>query len=184
MAFTVSAGTVAAIVATRTQPAELTTIGCWSTATTPPTAEVVAVGWDGSDPIGVCGEVWVSNGFATIQTSEASALVACVNDAGAVAVVPGTGTSLCATVGLTIFDDVADPEFDATRSAVQQIEATLTEDACLPLETAATAAEEILAENGLTDWSVKLADPAPAADVCITAGIDSAARTVFLVPGI
>lgn len=184
VAFTVSAGTVAAIVATRSQPDELSTIGCWNTSSAPQPSEVKVVEWDGTDPVAVCGDVWDSNGFDTIETSEAPPLAACVNDAGAVVVVPGAEETVCATVGLTVFDVGVDPDIDATRVAAEQIEATLTEAACLPLEAAATAAEEILAENGLADWSVSRPDPIPNADVCITASIDAAARTVFLVPGV
>lgn len=178
----ISGGTVAAIVLTRDRPSELTSLSCWSDATSPSPAEAVVVPWSGEDPVGVCIAVWQQNGFESLDTNEAPPLVACVNEGGAIAVIPGDD-STCSAVGLPNYDDLLDPAVDQTRSAIEQIEAAVNGTDCVTSADAAATVEQILDDNDLGAWTVVTPDVVGASTTCMTAAIDPQGLQVFLVPG-
>lgn len=178
----IGAGTVAAAVVWRDSPTELATLGCWSDATTPLPAEIAVVRWDGGDPVAMCTPIWENDGFESMSTSAAPALVACVSRPGAVAVVPGD-TSTCAELGLPLYDDTPDPDAERTRAAMFDIEKAVNETTCLDADAAVAVVEGILDDAGLDDWTIS--PPAPLDDTqCATAGIVVNTRTITIVPGV
>jgi len=179
---TASAGTVAAIVLSRDKPDTLTSVACWSEAEVQP-GEVIVVPWDGSDPIEACIPIWENDRFETFDPNGAPPLVACVNTTGGLVVVPGE-TEACEALGLTPYNDTPDSAVDRARAAVEEIESTVTEAACLSPSEAVATIEEILARRQLSDWTIVEPDTATPDTACMTVGIDTATRTVFIVPGI
>lgn len=179
---TASAGTVAAIVLTRDKPDALTTVACWNEAEVQPD-EVIVVPWDGTDPTETCTPLWEQDRYDTVETNEAPALVACVNATGGLVVVPGEVT-VCEELGLVEYDDTPDDEITQIRDAVEEIENTVTETACLSATDAASRIEEILARRQLADWTIVSPEPPPPDGACMTVGIDVATSTIFVVPGI
>ncbi len=178
---TVSAGTVAAVVLTRDQPDDLTSVACWSNASVTP-SEVVVVPWDGSDPTIACMSAWENGQFETVDSRQAPPLMACVNAAGGLVVVPGDA-QVCASLELASFDSEGESSTDQLRDVVEEIENTVTEAACLSGPDAVDAIEEILDAADISDWTIVPPEPTPA-ETCMTVGIDTSTRTVFVVPGV
>lgn len=182
-AVTVSVGTVAAIVITREQPTTLTSLSCWSEARLPQPHEAIVISWAGDDPAQACEPVWTESRFESISSSEVPPLIACVNEGGDVVVMPGDQTT-CSELGLSNFDSSIDSDIDRSRAAIERIQTTVTESACLSPADAIDAVASILADSGLDAWTVVPPDPQPDTDACMTAGVDVQAEQVFIVPGV
>lgn len=181
VAVTLSAGTVAAVVVLRDKPSELTSLNCWSDGSRRPT-EVAVVAWSGSDPVVGCATLWRDNGFESLDTNEAPPLVGCISEGGAVAVMPGD-ESTCSQLGLLNYDGSTDADIDRTRSAIEKIEEAINGADCVSAADASRSVEQILSDNGLADWTVVAADVDGASTTCMSAGIDTQQRQVFIVPG-
>jgi len=175
------AGTAAAITLRNDKPREVRTIGCWSSAdlTTP---EIVVVEWSGDSPVQSCQQAWRDGVFETIQDTDPPPLVPCISGDGAIAVIPGDATT-CEELDLASLGTAPDLEGERIRSAIAAIETSVTQEACLAPTEAMTVVTEVLADAGLTDWTIVTpTETFPAAEPCASVGFDPLTRTVYVVP--
>lgn len=175
------AGTAAAITLRHEKPREVRTIGCWSSAVVP-TPEIVVVEWSGDSPVQSCQQAWRNGGFETIRDTDPPPLVPCISGDGAIAVIPGDATT-CDQLDLASLDTTPDLEGERIRSAIAAIETRVTQEACLPPTAATNFVTEVLADAGLTDWTiVPPTETFPSAEPCASVGFDLSTRTVYIVP--
>lgn len=142
-------------------------------------ARVLAVS---TDPVGDCAALWIAGELPSIggQNGRGSspALIACIGAGRAVEVLPATNGESCASLGLGVVDVAAvrnDPVVVLEERLVNEINTT-----CVPVEAAPDVVRAILDELALDEWTVRLQ---PRDGECGRAGLDSATRTVFVVPG-
>ena len=163
----------AAFAVLHTSPAtEPTTIAC--AATDDPQGDVVGVA-GASDPVAACAELW-SDG--TLGTGPVPPLAGCVNDNGAVVVLPGGASSVCSQAGLDLLDLDADNGENLDVLAVEEhlIDTFLND--CYGQDDALAEVRRILDEAGFVDWTVTLAEDFPDGLNCAGISVDSSEHRV------
>lgn len=113
-----------------------------------------------------------------VPPGEVPGLVVCVNDAGALAVVPGSG-DLCRLLDLAPPTDTPDPQ--AVLQLRERLLAYFAATDCAPLTESVVAAEAIVADLDLPGWRV-VETSGEADRVCASHALDPAAGIVYIVP--
>ena len=132
----------------------------------------------GSDPIASCAQRW-ADGLLGDPGQPVPPLTACVSNNGSIDVFPGDAT-VCETLGLIAADDELTPDNAAIVALQDRLVNEINGVDCQPVQAAAAAAQEILAQSGFDGWKVAIAADAQAG-TCGKAGVDSAARTVTII---
>lgn len=158
------------------------TVGCYRKATLDSDVAVISARTSFS-AVDLCQAVWQPGGeFASDTNGQPPRLAACVLGTGAIGVFPSSGSDdVCLELGLDPVDESPD---DDNQRAIDLQEALLPHflDMCLDQTGAESAIEEELEQSHLTDWRV-VSDQAFTADrPCASLAIDSATRTIELVP--
>jgi hypothetical protein len=171
------------------QPAKISSgLACFENADR--SGAMAAAQFDGRTAIAICSELWrkgaiVSTpaGQAPAATSPVPELQACTDPTNklAVQVIPSPSPAICARYGLISQPDVgADSKAYAALS--RALNATLVKR-CLSAAGARAVAEAALAKTNMpAGWKVIDPGDLPAA-TCVTATVDSNARTLTLLPG-
>lgn len=166
---------VAAIVRSGQPAAPETGVLCRATARLDADAIGIA---PGSDPIAGCAQRW-ADGLLGDPGQPVPLLTACVSNNGSIDVFPGDAT-VCETLGLIAADDELTPDNAAIVALQDRLANEINAVECQPVQAAAAAAQEILAQSGFDGWKVAIAADAQAG-TCGKAGVDSAARTVTII---
>jgi hypothetical protein len=165
----------AAFAVLRSSPAsEPTGIAC--AATDDPDGDIV--GLPGAvDPVAACAELW-TNG--TLGSGTVPPLAACVNDAGAVVVLPGEASAVCTKAGFDLLDLDADTSNAAGVLALEErlIDTFLND--CYGQDAALAEARRILDDEGFADWTVTLAEDFPDGLDCAGIAVDSSEQSVIV----
>lgn len=171
----VAAVATAAFAFLRTSPAtEPTAVSC--AATDDPAGDIV--GLPGSaDPVAACAVLWTDG---TLGSGTVPPLAACVNDAGAVIVLPGGASSVCTKAGFALLDLDADTSEAIDVLAVEELLIDTFLDDCYPQDDALVKARQILDNSGLDDWTVTLAEDFPDGLDCAGVSVDGSAKAVII----
>jgi hypothetical protein len=169
----VGATAATALILTRTAE-NPTVLTCYSS-TDVATAVQVALQPDAQlTPIAQCGELW-SDG--RLSSNGPPQLVACVTDADIVAVLPGDATS-CADAGWTVAAPPTEPVTDRTSELTTLLSDRFV-DRCLNAAMATKTVEDVLAELGLTGWTID--DRTTTSDACVAPVVDVSTRSIGLI---
>ncbi len=138
-------------------------IGCFDRADLD--ADVTVVSTTAEDPVAVCTQLWESGDAGA--RGEVPQMTACVNEPGAVLVLPSGDPRICAELGLQplpddyeaaakrfveMRDDMIDTLYrEATSGGVSE------RDACLDNQSALRVATSVLEEHGFSDWTAEVA---------------------------
>jgi hypothetical protein len=129
----------------------------------------------------LCSPAWNGGDFGTDGAPQP--LQGCVNDAGVVAVIPGTGNT-CDVLGLASYVPLGDGPGDAEALLVLDVEKALIEryntGSCNTSAEAAAAVRQTLDEFGLDDWAVFVNDGFTERDPCATVAFDRPTNVVFI----
>jgi hypothetical protein len=128
------------------------------------------------DPVAACRQLWLDG---TLGTGDVPPLTACVNEAGAAAVIPDEAAS-CNRLGL------AELEAGLTddQQAILEINETLIDlfsNECFDQNAAIAAVQEQLDEAGLDEWTVDAPEPFDPATPCAIPGIDNDNRRIIVI---
>lgn len=173
-------GAVAIAVATaafavlRTSPvSDPTAISCL--ATTDLDGDLVGLAAS-DDPIEACRQLWADG---TLGNGDIPPLTACVNEAGAAAVVPADG-AVCSRLGL----DELEPGITDEQQAVLDVNESLIDlfgTECFEQDAAVEEVQRQLDAAGLEAWTVDVPEAFDPATPCAGPGVDSENQRIFVI---
>ena len=138
---------------------------------------------DSTDP-NVCADPWIEGLFTLpgLAPGEVPPLTSCVNEAGALVVLPTDDPGVCEELGFAAASP-SQPEqlFISVAAVVDELDAYIAAVPCRPLEDAADAARRILDEEGLDMWLVEITESTDGS-LCASIAIDTPSETLLIVP--
>ncbi len=146
-----------------------------------PDADIVGLAPDGAPTPELCEPAWLDGALTNpeVEPGTVPDLVGCVDD-GVLVVIPASDPSACYLLDLEPAADVepGSPVADLASVRGELRRFTLQYD-CPDFDAVATEAERLLAEAGLSDWTVEVRDgPEP----CASVAVDEATSTFIIVP--
>jgi hypothetical protein len=153
---------------------EPTRIAC--AATDDPDGDVVCLP-GAVDPVAACAELWTDG---TLGSGATPPLAACVNDAGAVVVLPGESSAVCTRAGFDLLDLDADTSDAAGVLALEErlIDTFLND--CYGQDDALAEVRRILDDEGFADSAVTLAEDFPDGLDCAGISVDASEQNVIV----
>lgn len=171
--------TAAGLYLTR-EPSDPQGIGCYQAAQLD-TLQVV-VGAPSSLHPRECEPLWrdgtLTNPAITPQ-GEVPQLIGCVTAGGGLAVFPSDDNQLCGRLGLAGYEQ---PTQNDAMDLNQRLLDLFSTGGCLTISDAQLRIEEILADQGLDDWSVTISTPASTERPCASFSLDGDKHRILLVP--
>lgn len=131
-----------------------------------------------------CEALWVDGTLSNPEFGPAGSvppLVACVNDAGGLAVFPSDDPSICADLGLATPDPASTSDAEAVRALNDALVEYFSARQCIPIPEAVVEVRRILDTHGAADWTIQQT-PGPDDRPCASFGLDAKAQTIFVVP--
>ncbi|MDQ1443587.1 MAG: hypothetical protein QOI20_51 [Acidimicrobiaceae bacterium] len=171
------AGLVAATAYVNTRrPSRTLDVGCYAAPRLD--ADTFVVRADARTAVQACWRLWRSGRFSPAPTP--ARLTACVLPSGVVGVFPG-GAEACARVGRPLAPARAQAE-PRVAALNERLDAAVRDAPCMDEPTARGLVQSVLADVGLSEWTVVMARPYQAGRPCTTFAIDEPERRVTLVP--
>lgn len=132
-----------------------------------------------TDPVAGCRAMW-SSGEVQEPTlvGDVANLTACVADSGAVDVFPGPPT-VCDDLGVELLEEPLTVDNQAILSLNQRIIDEINARPCAAADAVKTAAEQILIETGLDEWTVVIGTGWDDAQ-CAKVAVDAPTRTLTI----
>lgn len=131
---------------------------------------------------GECGPLW-DNGTLTNPAvapgGEIPQLIGCVTAGGGLAVFPSDDNLLCDRLGLAGYEQ---PTQNDAIDLNQRLLDLFSTGGCMTISDAQLRIEDILADQGIDDWSVTISTPASADRPCASFSLNGDGRTILLVP--
>ncbi|NOY56430.1 MAG: hypothetical protein GXP34_10650 [Actinobacteria bacterium] len=159
-----------------------TAIGCYRSPSLD--SDVVAVESGGTLDPSVCTPIWRYGPLVNTDIVPAGSVppfVGCVTDTGSLAVFPSDDPNLCGQLGLAVPDEQSKSPGETVRHLQDTLDAYFATHHCVPLDEAHNAIEDILAAQGLSDWTIQ-AEPPRSDRPCTSFGLDPQHTTIHLVP--